>query len=127
MMLMTYVGAVKSYIWKPFVRNLGPSAATVRIPAVLIGGLTIWLFYLLMKRLAGLRAALTGAALLATDATYIITTRWDWGPVALQHLFTVGGVLSIVRFTETQRLAGWRWAALFSDLRPGIRRCSSGR
>jgi predicted membrane-bound mannosyltransferase len=109
LMVMTYVGCVKSYIWKPIVRNLGASPATVRLPAVLIGALTLCLFYLLLRRTLGVRTALAGTALLAADATFIVTTRWDWGPVAIQHLCLVGGVLSIVRFTEDRRL---RWLAL---------------
>ena len=105
LMLMPYVGTVKSYIWKPLVRNITSPAATIRIPAVLLAGLTVWLFYLLLKRTLGVRTALTGAALLAADATYILTSRWDWGPVVLQHLLTIGGVLAVVRFTEGQAFA----------------------
>src|SRR5215203_6887422 len=50
LMVMTYVGALKSYIWKPIVRNIGASAATTRIPAVLLGSVTLLLFYILLKR-----------------------------------------------------------------------------
>jgi hypothetical protein len=38
--------------------------------------------------------------LLATDATYLLTVCFDWGPVALQHLLLVGGMLLLIRFHQ---------------------------
>jgi hypothetical protein len=109
LMVMSYVGALKAAIWKPILRNLGVSAYTIRVPAVLLGGLSVWLFYALMKRTVGLRAALVATALLSFDATYILTVRWDWGPVAIQHVCLVGGALAVLQFRQTR---GLRWLAL---------------
>jgi hypothetical protein len=52
----------------------------------------------------GRRAALAGVALLATDTTWLMTIRWDWGPVAIQHLMLTGGLLALVRFQQTSKL-----------------------
>ncbi|HYP07516.1 MAG TPA: glycosyltransferase family 39 protein [Bryobacteraceae bacterium] len=109
LMLMDYVGAAKAYIWKPIMRNLGASAATVRVPAVVLGALTIWLFYLLVKRTLGVRTALTATALLSVDTNFVLTSRWDWGPVVLQHLLAVAGVLSVLQFSRDRRK---RWLAI---------------
>jgi hypothetical protein len=99
LMVMTYVGTLKAVLYRflvfPF---FDPTAASVRIPALLIGAASVWLFFRLMLRTLGTRAALIGTALLATDVSYLLTIRWDWGPVALQHLCLIGGVLAIVRF-----------------------------
>ena len=100
-MVMTYVGTLKSFLYMPIFRVWRPSAASTRIPVVILGALTIWLFYLLSRRTIGPRAAVAGVALLATDSTFLMTTRYDWGPVVLQHLCLVGGVLSVLRFVET--------------------------
>ena len=62
-----------------------------------------------MKRTLDLRVALIGTALLAADPAFVLTTRWDWGPVTIQHLCLVGCLLSIVRFSENGRLM---WLAL---------------
>ena len=35
------------------------------------------------------------------DSLYLLTTVFDWGPVALQHLLTVGGILLLVGFYQT--------------------------
>lgn len=108
-MVMTYVGTLKSYVFTPIFHVWRPSAASVRVPAVFLGGLTIWLFYVLARRTIGIKAALAGTALLATDTTFLITTRYDWGPVVLQHLCLTGGVLSVLKFVESHK---YRWLAL---------------
>jgi hypothetical protein len=99
-MLMSYLGALKSLIYGPIVRNLGVSLRTVREPMLLAGVASLWLFFLLLRRAAGNRAALIGCALLASDSLYLLTTCFDWGPVALQHLLLIGGALALVRFFQ---------------------------
>lgn len=103
-MVMTYVGALKAQVWRPIFAMAGVSAETIRFPALLIGAVGVWWFYRLSLRTVGQRAALVGVALLATDSTYLMTVRWDWGPVAFQHLFLIGGLLGLVRFHQTRRL-----------------------
>jgi hypothetical protein len=104
-MVMTYVGSLKSLIYRTLVFPFfDPSAASVRIPAIVIGSISVWAFYRLLLRVLGTRAALIGAALLATDAMYLLTIRIDWGPVALQHLCLIAGVLAIVRFAQERRM-----------------------
>jgi len=45
------------------------------------GAASIWLFYRLLRRIAGERAAVIGSTLLAADSLYLLTTCFDWGPV----------------------------------------------
>src|SRR6476646_8585452 len=86
LMLISYLGALKSWIYAPIFRFWKPSAASVRVPVILAAGLTIWLFWSLLRRIAGYRAAALGCALLASDTLFLITSCFDWGPVVLQHL-----------------------------------------
>ncbi len=99
-MLMSYVGALKSIIYGPILRNLGISLRTCREPMLLAGVASVWLLFLLLRRVAGERAALIGCALLACDSIYLLTICFDWGPVALQHLLLLGGILALVRFFQ---------------------------
>jgi hypothetical protein len=108
LMLMTYVGAAKSWIYRPILAIFPVSAYSVRIPALGIGAFTIWLFYRLLARTAGRTAALVGCALVATDPIFLLTTRWDWGPVAIQHFCLVGSLAALARFHQEQRA---RWLA----------------
>ncbi|HWB86128.1 MAG TPA: glycosyltransferase family 39 protein [Bryobacteraceae bacterium] len=99
-MMMSYLGTLKSWLYRPILRIFGPTVFAVRLPVVLAGAFTVWLFYLLLRRISGERAALVGAALLATDSMFLLTTCFDWGPVALQHLLIVGGLLLLLRFYQ---------------------------
>ncbi len=100
LMLMTYLGTLKSWIYRPIFRAFGPGILSMRIPMLLAGAVSVWLFYLLLRRIAGERAAVIGCWLLAVDSMYLLTACFDWGPVALQHLLTVGGMLLLVRFYQ---------------------------
>src|SRR5260370_504893 len=42
-MIMSYVGGLKSWIYAPIFRFWHPSAASTRVPVILMGGLTIWI------------------------------------------------------------------------------------
>jgi hypothetical protein len=102
-MLMSYVGALKAWVYGPLMRTWGFSLHTLREPVLLAGVASIWLFFLLIRRVGGDRAALIGCALLATDALYLLTTTFDWGPVAFQHLLLIGGMLALIRFFQEER------------------------
>jgi 4-amino-4-deoxy-L-arabinose transferase-like glycosyltransferase len=115
-MLMSYVGALKAWIYGPLLRNLGSNLYTLRLPVVLAGAASLWLFFLLLRRIAGDRAALIGCAILATDALYLLTATFDWGPVALQHLLLIGGALALVRFFQEGRTGSLAGAAFLFGL-----------
>jgi len=104
-MLMSYLGALKCWIYEPVFAIWQPSAYSLRVPVLVLGAFTIWLFYLLLYRILGRRAAVAGCALLATDSTYLYTTCFDWGPALLQHVLMVGGVLLLVKFHQTSSRA----------------------
>ena len=99
-MLMTYLGALKSWIYRPILQVFGAGILPVRVPMLLAGAVSVWLFYLLLRRIAGRRAALIGCGFLAVDSMYLLTVCFDWGPVALQHLLLAGGMLLLVRFYQ---------------------------
>jgi 4-amino-4-deoxy-L-arabinose transferase-like glycosyltransferase len=101
LMILPYLGTLKAWIYTPLARLFDPSIWQVRLPVLLLGAATIWLFFNLTDRLAGRRAAVIATALLATDTTFLLTTVFDWGPVVLQRLLAVGGVLLLVRHYAT--------------------------
>lgn len=102
-MLMSYVGALKSWIYRPILNAFGAGPITLRVPMLLAGVASLWLFFLLLRRIAGDRAALIGCGLLAVDSMYLVTICFDWGPVALQHLLLLGGTFLLVRFYRERK------------------------
>jgi len=110
-MLMSYLGTFKSLIYAPIFRYCGTGISAMRDPVLLAGVVSVWLFYLLLLRIAGKRAAVIGCGLLATDSLYLITVCFDWGPVAFQHLLLLAGLLLLVKFYQERSwqalAAGW--------------------
>lgn len=100
-LVMPYVGALKTWLFAPIFAILGVSVWTVRLPALLIGAGSVLLNYHVLRRAAGDRAALLATALLATDPMLIMTTCFDWGPVAIQQFLQAGGLLLLVRFSRS--------------------------
>ena len=100
LMLMSYLGTLKAWIYRPVFAVFQAGVWSLREPALLFGVASLWLFFLLLRRIAGARAAVIGCGLLAVDAMYLLTVCFDWGPVALQHLLLVGGMLLLIRFYQ---------------------------
>ena len=107
-MLMTYLGTLKAWIYRPIFHWFGTGVRALREPMLLAGVASLCLFYLLLRRISGVRAAVIGCGLLAVDSMYLLTVCFDWGPVALQHLLMIGGALLVLGFF--QEGGDWRLA-----------------
>ena len=116
LMLLSYLGALKSWVYFPILDRIRPSYLTVRLPALLIGCVTVWLFIRLLKKLHGQKVAWVGGALLATDTMFLLTTCYDWGPVALQHLLSLAGIAFLVEFARGGRRSRLFWAFFWFGL-----------
>ena len=98
LMVMTYIGSLKTILYWPIFRILGTGVWTLRLPVVLLGALTILFFFYLARESAGVQAAVIGSFLLATDPVFLLTDTFDWGPVALEHTLLVIGCYLVYRF-----------------------------
>jgi 4-amino-4-deoxy-L-arabinose transferase-like glycosyltransferase len=116
LMLMSYIGTIKGWLYRPLMSIFGTGLTVLRLPMLLAGVASVWLFFRLLQRIAGLRAAIIGCTLLAADATYLLTVCFDWGPVALQHLLLVAGLLLLVRFYQLGRLSALFWGCCLLGL-----------
>ena len=105
---MTYLGALKTWLYAPIFALWAPSVWSIRLPMVLLGGGTILLLALLLERLFGRTSAWVGTMLLATDTSLVLTTTFDWGPVALQHFLFAAAAWLLWRFH--QEPGAWRLA-----------------
>ncbi len=103
LMLLSYVGALKSWFYAALLQSLSPSVYLLRVPVLLLGAVTIYLFSIFVRRTCGNRGALIAAALLATDSTYLLTSCFDWGPVVFQHFLLVSGALLFMKFFDSGR------------------------
>ena len=104
LMILSYLGTLKSFTYALLFQMFTPNAASTRMPVLLVGVLSIVLFYRLLARISGRVAAIAGCLLLATDSIFLLTDLFDWGPAAFQHLLLVAGMLLLYRFYESGRL-----------------------
>jgi len=109
LMLLTYLGALKTWLYFSIFQFARPSLLAVRLPVLTIGTLTVWLFNWLLERSSGRTVAWVGGLLLATDTMFLLTTCYDWGPVALQHLLTLAGVALVFKFASDGTRAALWW------------------
>ena len=100
LMVMSYVGTLKTWIYAAIFLFFRANVWTVRLPMVLAGALTVFIFYRFTSRAAGPAAALIAGFLLATDPSFLVTNTFDWGPVALGHLLLVTGCFCLLRFWQ---------------------------
>ncbi len=116
LMLASYLGCLKAWLYGPVFALWRPDIYSLRIPALLAAAFTLWLWFRLMKRTCGAWAALAACALLAADTMYVITSVLDWGPVVLQHLLAVLVLWLLVRFHETGQRGRLALAAFLCGL-----------
>ena len=62
LMSLTYLGALKTWLYAPILWLAEPSVTVIRVPAVLIGSTTVAFFGVLLARIHGSRAAWVGCA-----------------------------------------------------------------
>ena len=104
LMVMSYVGTLKTFLYAPILRIFGANVWSIRLPMVLAGAATIYFFYKLVRRAVGTKEAILGAFLLATDPIFVLTDTFDWGPVALEHFLLVTGCLSLLQFAQSDSM-----------------------
>ncbi len=105
-MLLSYLGALKTWLVHPWLDFWAPGRTSLRFPMIVAGAATLWLFFLLIDRIQGRRAAWIGTLLLATDPSFLLIEATDFGFVALQFCFKLAAILLLLRFHRD----GSRWA-----------------
>lgn len=110
-MAMSYLGAVKAWVYSPLLGLADPTIWVVRLPALLLAAVTIVLTGRLLTSIEGRSAALIVLCLLASDATFLFTSVFDWGPVVLQHLLFVMTLLLMIHWHRTQNRRFLFWGA----------------
>src|SRR5206468_5379110 len=97
-MVISYLGAFKAWLYQPILRYLEITPLVLRLPLLLVGCASVWLTFAVLDRIGGRRAAIGGSLLLATDAAFIIATSYDFGPIVFLHFFLLAGILLLLRF-----------------------------
>jgi hypothetical protein len=100
-MLMGYIGCLKTWLYWPVFQIWQPGMWSMRLPVCFVSLATLLLFAGLVRGIAGRRVAIFAALLLATDASFVFTNTFDWGPVALLLLGAVAFLPLLIRFERS--------------------------
>ena len=100
-MILPYLGCLGAWLYYQLLQSLDVTPVVLRLPVLLVGTVSVWLFFVVLDRTVGRRAAIAGALLLATDASFVIATAYDFGPVVFLHCFLLAGVLLLLKFERS--------------------------
>jgi hypothetical protein len=114
-MLISYVGALKTWIYSGIFAIWAPGPLSLRLPMVLLAAASLILFFRLLDRVVGGTAgrkaaqrntAWIGTLLLATDTSFLLIGATDFGFIVLQLFFKLAAMLLLLRFHRDNN----RWA-----------------
>jgi len=83
-MVMAYIGALKSYLYLPIFALFGTSVWTVRLPVILLTALGLFLLGIVIKKKYGWKVSLISLLLLVLNPAFISLTRADVGPIVIE-------------------------------------------
>lgn len=102
-MLMTYIGGVRAWLYAPIFAIFGVSPWTVRLPMIALGVVTLLCVERIARPMFGLRAALLATALLALDPSFVFGTREDYGFISIMLATKTASLALLFSFAQTQR------------------------
>ncbi len=101
-MILNYAGSFKALVYREIFRIVPPGVRSVRLPVLLLGTATVFLFFLFFRMTMGNAAALIATALLAADPIFVLTTVLDWGIDAVQHFLAAAALPLFVLFHRSR-------------------------
>ncbi len=101
LMEMSYIGALKVWLYWPLLKVLHPGVYAIRLPMLILSSLTVLLVAETVRRRTTVGAAVFTALLLATDINFLLCSTFDWGPVAVQNFLLSVAVYCILVHRKT--------------------------
>jgi len=100
-LVVPYVGALKAYLYFPIFALFGVSAATIRLPAILISLLTLVLTFKLARVTFRPSYSALLVLLMAVDPIFIFLSKADYGPIVLMMFFKMLALYFFFLFIRT--------------------------
>src|SRR5260370_6897802 len=71
-MILPYLGAFKTWLYYPLLQSLDVTPLVLRLPVLLVGTVSVWLFFAILDLTVHPRAAISWALLLPPHPTFVI-------------------------------------------------------
>jgi hypothetical protein len=101
LMTQDYIGAINTYAALPFFWLLGINLVSLRLMAVAVGLITLWLLYCLARDLYGPTAALLAVLLLAVNPTFVFWSRQGVFVTSVTAAIGLAAALAWLRWART--------------------------
>jgi hypothetical protein len=82
-MLMSYIGALKAYVYFPIFSLFGVSPATIRLPVIFISLMSLCVVFAIARICFDTFASSILVSFVALDPIFIFMTKLDFGPIVL--------------------------------------------
>ncbi|MBP7774689.1 glycosyltransferase family 39 protein [Candidatus Woesebacteria bacterium] len=105
--------AAYSYLQIPFIALFGPTVFAARIPAVILGVLSIYLVFLILKRVGYQTLGICVAAVLAISPWHIVISRATQ-EVVLALTATLAAIVCFIAYWKNQKIQTAFWLLFFS-------------
>ncbi|NUQ39074.1 MAG: glycosyltransferase family 39 protein, partial [Caldilineales bacterium] len=116
LMIVDYVGALNTYALLALFKLGGVSVITLRLWPVAVAAAILWLTYRLAQALAGPRAALLAALILAVHPSFLFFARQGIYVTNTTIAFMLAILLALWRLAGDGRLRWWYGAAFLAGL-----------
>lgn len=90
------MNALYAYITMPFIKLLGLNVFAIRLPQAVIGCITLFVFYRLLKEIRDRETAIAGMFLLAINPWHIMLSRWGL-EANIAPFFLLLGIYFLIR------------------------------
>jgi hypothetical protein len=107
LMVMSYVGALKGWLLRFWFLIVPMGVSGYRLLGITAGAITLLLAWRFTRRFWGRPVSLLLLALLASDPSFVHTTRLDYGPVALMQLLKMGALCLLIRDSRRALASGF--------------------
>ena len=98
---ISYIGALKSYIYFPIFTLFGGSPETIRVPTIFISLLTLALTFKVSRLYFRPSYSALLVLLMAADPIFIFMSKADYGPIVLMMFFKMLALYFFFRFIAT--------------------------
>ncbi len=112
LMVTDYIGALNVYFVWPSLALFGISVSALRLVPVVFAALTLWLTYLLARRLFGWRAGALTVLLLAVNPSFVFWSRQGIFVTSITATIAMGALLCWLRWYR-RRQPGYLYAGAF--------------
>jgi hypothetical protein len=84
LLMMSYVGALKAYLFYPIFKIFGVSIYSIRVPMVFFAALSLCFFYSSLKIFFNRKVAVLALLFICLDSSFASFTRYDVGPTVIE-------------------------------------------